>query len=222
MYAWGFRNPFGLAFSPDGKLFATENGYDERGSRPVWGAGDVLWQVNKGHWYGWPDFSAGQPLTDDQYKPPGDPELQFLLAQHPGTPPYPVAIFGVHSSSNGLDFSRSDAFGYKGEAFVAQFGDQAPAVGKLLSPVGYKIVRVDVRRGMQRGIIEDFAVNRGYDNGPASLRGTGGLERPVAVRFDPAGTALYVVDFGIMTVDGKGTHPVKGTGVLWRIWKEAK
>ena len=35
--AWGFRNPFGLAFSPDGELYVSDNGYDDRGSRPVWG-----------------------------------------------------------------------------------------------------------------------------------------------------------------------------------------
>jgi hypothetical protein len=26
--AWGFRNPFGLAFSPDGRLYVTNNEYD--------------------------------------------------------------------------------------------------------------------------------------------------------------------------------------------------
>src|SRR4051794_18396978 len=30
LVAWGFRNPFGLAFGPDGCLFATDNMYDER------------------------------------------------------------------------------------------------------------------------------------------------------------------------------------------------
>ncbi|HET6527998.1 MAG TPA: hypothetical protein VFG39_04535 [Balneolaceae bacterium] len=31
LVAWGFRNPHGLAFSPDGILYVTENGYDVRG-----------------------------------------------------------------------------------------------------------------------------------------------------------------------------------------------
>src|SRR5690606_7141484 len=64
LVAWGLRNPFGLALSPDGKIFATENGFDDRGSRPVWGAGDALWEIEQGQWYGWPDFSAGQPMKD--------------------------------------------------------------------------------------------------------------------------------------------------------------
>jgi glucose/arabinose dehydrogenase len=45
LVAWGFRNPFGIAFSPAGGLYVTDNGYDDRGSRPVWGAGDLLWAV---------------------------------------------------------------------------------------------------------------------------------------------------------------------------------
>jgi glucose/arabinose dehydrogenase len=118
----------------------------------------------------------------------------------------------VHSSSDGLDFSRSAAFGYQGDAFIAQFGDQAPVVGKVTNPVGYKVVRVEPRTG----VVADFAVNRGEKNGPASLLGTRGLERPLAVRFDPRGTALYVVDFGVMTMNASA-HPQQHTGVLWRI-----
>jgi len=217
LVSWGFRNPFGLALAPDGRLFVTENGYDDRGSRPVWGAGDVLWEIKNGTWYGWPDFSAGRPIqNDEEFKVPGKERVQPLLQQYPNTPPKPAAVFGVHSSSNGLDFSRNNDFGYAGEAFVAQFGDMAPEVGKVLSPVGFKIVRVDVNTG----IIRDFAVNKGKRNGAASWLGKGGLERPVSVKFDPAGKALYVVDFGIMKMTKEGPKPQVNTGVVWKITKE--
>ena len=118
-------------------LFVTENGYDDRGSRPVWGTPDVLWEVKQGVWYGWPDFSAGMPLTNRWFKPPGKEQPRFLLAEHPYLPPKPAALFGVHSSANGFDFSRNPAFGHVGQAFVALFGDQAPVVGKVLQPVGF-------------------------------------------------------------------------------------
>ncbi len=212
--AWGFRNPFGIAWSPEGRLYVSDNQYDDRGSRPVWGGGDLLWSVEPGSWYGWPDFHGGRALSDaDQYKPPGKPRPAFLLAEHPNPPPRPAAILGVHSSSNGFDFSRSAAFGHAGEAFVAQFGDMAPGVGKVLSPVGFKVVRVEVATG----VVHDFAVNRGSAHGPASRIGGGGLERPIAVRFNPSGDALYLVDFGVMTMGPRGPEPRAGTGVLWRI-----
>jgi glucose/arabinose dehydrogenase len=212
LVAWGFRNPFGLAFSPNGKLYATDNGFDERGSRPIWGAADVLWAVNRGSWYGWPDFSAGMRVNQKHFKPPGGKEPRFLLASHPNRPP-PAAIFPVHSSADGFDFSRNDHFGFVGEAFVALFGDQAPTVGTVLHPVGCKIVRVD----LLDGLVEDFAVNKGPENGPASRIGRHGFERPIAARFNPAGDALYVVDFGVLTASKSSTQPRQKTGVLWRI-----
>jgi len=215
--AWGLRNPFGLALSPDGRIFFTENGFDDRGNRPVWGAGDVLWELKNDTWYGWPDYSAGKPIWDDEeFKVPGKEKVKAVLQKHPANPPKPAAIFGVHSSSNGIDFSKTDAFGYKGEAFVAQFGDMAPKTGKVEFPVGFKVVRVDA----STGVIKDFAVNRGRRNGPATWLGKGGLERPVSVKFNPEGSVLYVVDFGIVKMTGQGPQPQMNTGTIWKITKQ--
>jgi len=213
LVAWGFRNPFGLAFAQDGQCYVTDNGYDDRGSRPVWGSPEVLWKLQSGAWYGWPDFSAGEPVNTEHFDPPGKLRPKFILAKHPNAPPKPVTTFAVHSSADGLDFSRSDRFGHVGQAFVALLGDESPATGKSLEPVGFKIVRVDVRTG----IVQDFAVNRGRVNGPASKLRRGGLERPVSVRFNPGGDELVVVDFGIIRHDKTGAHPEQGTGVIWRI-----
>jgi hypothetical protein len=75
------------------------------------------------------------------------------------------------------------------------------------------VVRVD----LTNGVIYEFASNLGKENGPASFLKKGGLERPVAVRFSPSGEALYVVDFGVLTMDGKMSKPRQTTGVLWKI-----
>lgn len=218
LVAWGFRNPFGLAFGPDGALYATDNMYDLRGSRPVFGAGDLLWRVQPGAWHGWPDFHDGQPVDDpDRYGPVGGSTPRRLLAELPNRPPRAVAALGVHASADGIDFPRSAAFGPPGRAFVALFGDQGTNTGKQMGPVGFRVVTVDP----QSGIVEDFASNRGVTNGPASWLGGGGLERPVALRFDPSGTALWIVDFGVMTARGDRLAPVPGTGVVWRVTHDA-
>jgi glucose/arabinose dehydrogenase len=216
LVAWGLRNPFGLAFAPDGELYVTENAFDNRGSRPVWGAGDVLWRITPGAWYGWPDHAEGQSVTKSDFKPPGKPQPLALLAARPGTPPRPTAILGVHASADGIDFSRSAAFGFAGRAFIAEFGDQSPTTGKVLHPVGFRVVTVDTSNGR----VEDFAVNRGERNGPASKIGGGGLERPLGLRFSPDGRSLYVVDFGVLLMGAKGPEPQQRTGVLWRITRE--
>lgn len=217
LVAWGFRNPFGLSFSPEGELFLTENGFDDRGSRPVWGAGDVFWKVEKGRWYGWPDYSAGKSIiTDEEFKVPGREFVKPVLGKTPGEVPKPVSILGVHASANGFDFCRNESFGHKGEAFIAEFGDMAPSVGKVLAPVGFRVIRVNPFDGR----IEDFAANKGKKNGPATWLGKGGLERPVSARFDKTGQALYIVDFGILRVTDKGPEPMDNTGVIWKITRK--
>lgn len=233
LIAWGFRSAFGLAFSPDRRLYLTDNSYDNRhrGNRSVHGTGDLLWAVEPNTWYGWPDFHGQHPLDlGDFFIPPGKQRPPRLLLDPPNVPPPPSAVLDVHASATGFDFSRSASFGYLGEAFITLFGDQSPTSGKVLSPVGFKVVRVNV----QTGRIEEFAVNRGHTNGPASRIGGGGLERPIAARFDPAGQALYVVDFGVMTVGQSKklrgaysephdpTEPRRGTGVLWRISRDRR
>ena len=35
LFAWGLRNVYGLGFTPDGRLLATDQGADDRGSRPI-------------------------------------------------------------------------------------------------------------------------------------------------------------------------------------------
>lgn len=215
LVAWGFRNPFGLAFSPGGQLYVTDNGYDERGSRPVWGVGDYLWQVQEGQWFGWPDHAGGLAFNGDRFKSSKSKAPEPLLASYPSKPPRPAATLGVHSSSNGIDFSTSGTFGYEGQAFIAQFGDMAPGVGKVVDPVGYKVVRVDVNNG----VITDFAVNKGKENGPASWLKNGGLERPVAVKFSPDGHTLYIVDFGVMKTTEAGPQPQHKTGMIWKVIK---
>jgi glucose/arabinose dehydrogenase len=216
LIAWGFRNPFGIAFAADGSLFVTDNGYDDRGSRPVWGTPDLLWKVQRGVWYGWPDYSGGEPLTDPAFQPPGKKPLKPLLLNPPNQPPKPVAKFPVHSSADGIEFSRSANFGHVGEAFVAIFGDEAPATGKMLSSIGGKVVRVNV----SNGTITDFAVNRAPKEGPGTKVRVAGLERPVSVRFDRSGDTLYIVDFGVLRHDQQGAHPERQTGSIWRIRRQ--
>jgi glucose/arabinose dehydrogenase len=83
VYAWGLRNPFSVRWGPDGRLYASDNGYDERGPRPIANAPDMLWHIREGAWYGWPDYAAGIPVTDPRFRSRRGPAPRFLMAAHP-------------------------------------------------------------------------------------------------------------------------------------------
>lgn len=205
--AWGFRNPYGMAFDRQGHLWVYNHGYDDRGSRPVGNAPDELHQVRSGSWYGFPDFAAGEPLAQPKYKPDLGPAPQTLLKNHPSAPPKPAAVLPPHSAGGAFDFAPAK-FGHRDEVFIPLLGPVDPRLGDGRK-LGAKIVRVN-----GAGQVFDFAVNR--IPGPASLTGAAGFERPSCVRFGPDG-ALYVTDFGVIKMGQKGPELVPNTGTLWRI-----
>jgi glucose/arabinose dehydrogenase len=209
VYAWGFRNPFGLAFDGEGRLWCTNHGYDDRGVRPVANAPDFLYQVMEGGWYGWPDFVGTEPITDPKFRSPTGPPLGFLTVGHPPVAA-PAAAFPPHTAAMKLDFDRTGAFGHPGRAFVALFGDAAPATGPLRGAVGSRVVRVDPATGA----VEDFAANS--RPGRAGLRQSA-FNRPIDVKFSPDGTVLYVLDFGVLETSDLTPNAIAGTGILWRI-----
>ncbi len=123
--AWGFRNPYGLRFSPDdhplnGELMVSENGEDERGARPTNNAPDRLAIARKGkdgkpEYHGWPDrfgfldstqsvFNPkGSPGDDDPSTTAGKPVLP-VFAFFPKQPVAPLALEPSDVAAVGLDF----------------------------------------------------------------------------------------------------------------------
>jgi glucose/arabinose dehydrogenase len=212
--AWGLRNPYGTAFTEDGRLFASEHGMDERGVRYVVDDPDDFYEIRKGEWYGWPDFASGIRL-DDPYWGEGGHGREPVLAEFPNpNPPKPFVSFQTHVASNGFDFCRNDDFGFRGDAFIACFGDLAPitTITKAVTPAGFKVMRID----MKTGEAHDFAVNK--RQGPASKLYHGGFERPSHCQFGPDGN-LYIVDFGTIHIapERGAIRQQIGTGTLWRI-----
>lgn len=210
LIAWGLRNPFRIKFDRHGRLFAANHGMDVRGSRGVANSPDEFQLIKKGVWYGWPDFTGGEPVTNPKFKPRKGPQPQFLLARHPMRPPLPVAVFAPHSATMGFDFNYTHRFENFGDVYIAEFGSEAPETtgGEPLPGVGHRVSRIN----MKNGKVTTFAINKsGF---AASYTGGGGLERPIDVVFGQD-ESMYVVDFGI-SGDGEADY-LEGTGVIWRI-----
>ncbi|HVL69068.1 MAG TPA: PQQ-dependent sugar dehydrogenase [Vicinamibacterales bacterium] len=221
VYAWGLRNPFGVMFGPDGRLYASDNGYDERGSRPIANALDAIWEIRQGAWYGFPDYNAGLPVTDARFRPTrGDPP-KFLMREHPPAEK-PMTTRPLHAGVTKIDFSRSDAFGRRGHMFLGEVGGGTPVTGPDAPPAGHQVSVIDLSTGKA----EPF-----FSADPSSLGPKGqeyvttpGPKRPVDVKFSPDGNALYVVDIGALVGfaagGGPAARPFPGSGVVWRIVRE--
>lgn len=218
VFAWGLRNPYGIAFAPDGRLYVANNGANRIPPRRISSDPDTLWLVEEGVWYGWPDFFAGYPATDPAFKPPDAPRNEPLIANHEellggrSEPPKPVVPLGLHVCPCKFDFVRDPGFGFVGQAVVPEYGSiLAPEEGlQKEAPAGHKVVRIDPARRT----VDDLVVN--HSGLPASATGNdGGLERPIQARVGPDG-ALYIVDWGLL-VWQEGWEAIAGTGIVWKV-----
>lgn len=81
LYATGIRNIKGWDLDNEGKLIGIVGGMENLGERPVNRDFDYLYKIDKGKWYGWPDFSGGDPISSPRFK--GEKSISPLIANPP-------------------------------------------------------------------------------------------------------------------------------------------
>ena len=146
-YAWGFRNPYGIRFSPDdhplkGDMMISENGEDERGARPTNNAPDRLAIARQNpdgtpEYHGWPDRFGFLDSTQSVFNPKGSggddnsaatagkPVLP-VFAFFPQQPVAPIALEPSDVAAVGLDFVPNSFVGgvvKKNAVLVSREGD---------------------------------------------------------------------------------------------------
>jgi glucose/arabinose dehydrogenase len=124
--ARGLRNPFGLAFHPDGRLFVSDNQRDDLGDEEP---AETVVVVRRGADYGWPRCWASW-------------KLRRLQGRCGGVTP-PFAYLEPHSSANTLAF-------WRGALVVAEWGQY------LSERWGRKLVRVDLRTRRATTLADGF------------------------------------------------------------------
>lgn len=168
VFATGFRNPYDLAFSPEGELFAIDNNPDQFDAGLPYLPAEELNHVREGLDYGFPDVFA-PPLNGY-----GDTEP-------------PAALFLASVGSSGMTYYRNNAFSedFNDGLFVAQWGGNQDL---RLLPNGYRVVYVDLQPDTGG---ETFS---GEWTSFAAFDRENTLARPVDVTAGPDGT-LYIVEY---------------------------
>ncbi|MDP4143077.1 MAG: PQQ-dependent sugar dehydrogenase [Bacillota bacterium] len=111
-FAWGIRNIKGMDFNNEGKLIATIGGMEDRGLRPVTGDSDYIYKIDKGKWYGWPDYSGGDPINSPKFS--NGTKQKTLLDKHPTTnPPAPLYVYENLNTLGSLAVDNNNIFGDK-------------------------------------------------------------------------------------------------------------
>jgi len=176
IYAYGIRNPVGMAWEPETKtLWTVVNERDALGSDIV---PDYLAEVQFGGFYGWPWYYWGG-IEDSRPKDPDDNNLQDTVIK-------PDYALGPHTASLGLSFAEGAKLGgaFTNGAFIGQHGSWNR---KPFS--GYKVIFVPFVKGHPKGLPID--VLTGFLDKDEHARG-----RPVGVVIDRTGGLLVADDVG--------------------------
>ena len=198
-YATGIRNGMGIAFGPDGKLYATQHGRDQlhdnwpklfptttyQAENPA----EELMQVNQGDDFGWPYcyFAVESKKLLDAPEYGGDGAKSTRCSDRKA----PVAVFPGHWAPMSLMFYAGSNFPakYKDGAFIAFHGswNRAPE-----PQAGYRVVFQPLANGASSATYETFA--DGFSGvPPAQVQPGTAKHRPTGLATGPDG-ALYVTD----------------------------
>lgn len=77
LYAHGLRNVTGWDLNKEGEIVAAIGGIENKEPRNINNDKDYIYKVLEDTWYGWPDYSGGDPITSPRFH--GDKDNKFLI-----------------------------------------------------------------------------------------------------------------------------------------------
>ena len=191
LVATGWRNVYDLAFSPIDKslMFVPMNGIDDarKGStadNPVdpdlEDSDDLLFATDVNDkridHFGFPSclYNVAKRGNLKPYNSP-NPDVIDKFGKCPKKVPRPVSSFGLHTSSDGLAFQKTNSWGddYKNDLFVAEWGSL------FGPPRGHDVIRVELSKNGRKVTSQSVFME---------------LDTPLDVAFDKS-VAMYVADF---------------------------
>ncbi len=194
--AWGFFNPYGIAFSPansplPGMLLVDDNGPNGIGARPIYAPDAMHVVLNPSTttaatapWFGWPDYFVNHPISDASIF---SPTQSLVLQTHPPLSTL-TGELGYSVVPTGMAASTSESFGFVNDLFVAYWqGGRGPGMGP--GPSVQRLHPMLTETGTISWTQTTFASTPMSDMSQ-------GLAHPIDVKFSPDGSTMYVLDFG--------------------------
>lgn len=125
-YAYGIRNITGMDFNSNNKLIAAVGGMEDRGLRPIKGDTDYIYTIEKGYWYGFPDYSGGDPIDSPRFKDENNLNPSKLIQNHPNlNPPSPLYVNKNLSSVSALAVDKEGFLGKMNNIYFIDKKDKA-------------------------------------------------------------------------------------------------
>lgn len=125
LYAHGIRNINGWDTDNEGKIKAIVGGMEDLPPRNIKDDKDYIYNLQEENWYGWPDYSGGDPITSPRFT--DSVRQEFLIKNHPDkNPSAPIyqdndvsSLQGLAIDKDGICFEKNTiVFGNNKKGFI--------------------------------------------------------------------------------------------------------
>ena len=107
LYACGIRNITGWDINSNNELICIVGGMENKGDRPVKRDFDYIYKIQKNNWYGWPDYSGGDPIESPRFNE--EKPITRIIENHPNkNVPGPLYQFDHVSSMRCLAIDKNN------------------------------------------------------------------------------------------------------------------
>lgn len=95
-FASGVKDIKGIDYKSNGEIYGAVSGMKNEGDRPVLRDSDYIYNLKKDSWYGWPDFSGGDPISSPRFT--DNLKIENLLLNPPKE-----SVYGPYYQHNSVD-----------------------------------------------------------------------------------------------------------------------
>ena len=145
LYCYGVRNIDSMDYNSNGEIYGTVGGIEPRGVRGIEGDSDYIYEFKSGKWYGWPDYSGGDPIISPRFISSTNEAMEHIIKKHPTK--NPEVPYYQHSSLTALGTMAVDRNGILGEKDSIYFYDRQDKVIYTLEKKGTAKEKIKLSNG---------------------------------------------------------------------------